>query len=236
MITLSPRAPCRALCALLALVLLTACARGPEETPLELEVGKVIRDQLRQIGKGGATPQPPVLTRARLDGIETAHLEVVIEETELRDYLTLQLARKDDEPGAVEIWRTVDNITFGFRDGMLISTRGLRGTLLSAQVPADGQGDMGPASGGQRMYEFSGGDSASYRIWLACTLRDLGPVTLDIVERAYPTRHRQEYCQAEDGGVVVNEYWLDQAGGRVRQSRQWAGPDVGYIRTRQVVD
>ncbi|WP_417839634.1 YjbF family lipoprotein [Tritonibacter scottomollicae] len=219
-----------------ALSLLVACAQGPEDQSLEIEVGQVIRDQIKQRFGGGSKPQPPTLTRALLDSIEDPHIEVVIETEELRDYVTLQLARSDDLPGRIELWRTVDNISFGFRDGMLISTRGLRGGMLSAAVPADGQGAMGPASGGARLYEFRGDDSGSYRVRLACDLHDQGTVALDIVGRSYPTRYLQERCSDDSGSEVVNDYWIDARGGRVRQSRQWAGPSIGYIRTRQVVD
>ncbi|TNJ40956.1 YjbF family lipoprotein [Phaeobacter sp. B1627] len=225
----------RALGVVAMLSLMAACARGPEETPLEIEMGQIIRDQIRQRRGKAAAPQPPVLTRALLETIEAPHIEVVIEKTDLRDYVTLQLARRDDSPGRIEVWRTVDNITFGFRDGMLISIRGLRGSLLSAEVPADGQGAMGPASGGQRSYDFAGDDNGSYRVQLACELRDLGPEPLDIVEITYATRHLQEYCTGPEGGVILNDYWVDSRSGRLWQSRQWAGPEVGYIRTRQVV-
>lgn len=219
------------LCAMLG-----ACAQGPEDTPLELEVGGLIRDQIQQRFGGGSKPQPPTLTRALLASIKDPHVEVVIEEQDLRDYLTLQMARRDDEPGRIELWRSIDNISFGFRDGMLISTRGLRGGMITAQVPADGQGAMGPATGGQRSYLFRGDDSGSYRVTLACERRDLGRVSLEVVERAYPTRRLQERCSDGKGGEVVNDYWVDLSGGRIRQSRQWAGPVIGYIRTRQVAD
>jgi len=222
----------RTMAGVVALSLLTACSQGPGETPLELEIGQVLREQMPW---GKSKPQPPTLTRALLDSIEEPHIEVVIEEADLRDYLTLQLARGDDQPGRIEVWRTVDNISFGFRDGMLISTRGLRGTLLSARVPADGQGAMGPAASGRRVYELRGGDSASYRVQLACELKDLGAHQLEIVGLSYPTRHLQERCTGAQGGEVVNDYWVDSRNGRLWQSRQWAGPEVGYIRVRQVV-
>lgn len=221
---------------LLGSMLITACAKGPEQTPLELEVGQVLRSNLRGWTAGrAARPQPPTLTRALLDSIEEPHIEVVIEDADLRDYLTLQLARHDDQPGQIEVWRTVDNITFAFRDGMLIATRGLRGILLSAQVPADGDGVMGPASGGARSYRFRGDDEGSFDVDMACELRDLGPVRLDIVERIHDTRHLEERCTDPQGGRVVNEYWVDSRSGRLWQSRQWAGPAIGYIRIRQVV-
>ena len=217
------------------LALATGCAKGPEDTPLELEIGKLVRDQLKVRWNRAEAPKPPVLTRALLDTIQEPHVEVVIENVDLRDYVTLQLAREDDLPGQIEVWRTVDNITFSFRDGMLIATRGLRGTLLSAEVAADGQGAMGPASGGQRRYTFRGDDEGAFQITLACELRELGTKSLEIVERFYSVRHLQEDCTGPAGGKIVNDYWIDSRSGRLWQSRQWAGPTLGYIRFRQVV-
>ncbi|WP_417585500.1 YjbF family lipoprotein [Pelagibacterium sp.] len=219
----------------LALVMLAGCATGPETASLEVQIGTVVRDEVRRRINKSKAPQPPVLTRALLDTIQEPHVEVVIEEVDLRDYLTLQVRRQDDQPGQIEVWRTVDNITFSFRDGMLISTRGLRGTLLSAEVPADGEGGMGPARGGGRLYEVRAGDSDSWSIRLACDLEDLGEEQLEIVEQTYTTRHLREQCIGEMGGRIVNDYWIDSRSGRLWQSRQWAGPAVGYIRTRQVV-
>lgn len=223
------------ICAVLALSLLAACAQGPEKAPLELEIMQVLRDQVALRINAKNKPEPPVLTRALLDATTEPYIEVVVEEGDLRDFVPLQQRRSDDLPGEIEIWQTVDNITFAFRDGMLISTRGLRGGMLSAQAPADGQGPQGPASGGERSYTFRGDDQGSYKVKLACELRNLGAEVLEIVERSYPTQHLQEYCVARDGAVVLNDYWVDDHTARVLKSRQWAGPQIGYLRLRQLV-
>jgi len=68
---------------------------------------------------------------------------------------------------------------------------------------------------------------------MACSLQDLGPAPVEIVEVTYATRHLQERCEAA-GSVVVNDYWVDSRSGRVWQSRQWAGPTIGYLRLRQL--
>jgi hypothetical protein len=47
-----------------------------------------------------------------------------------------------------------------------------------------------------------------------------------LVERRYATRRVQESCSGDDGRFV-NDHWLQ--GGTLRQSRQWAGRDLGYI-------
>lgn len=215
--------------------LLWGCTTGSETASLEVEIGSTVRDELRRRFSKTPPPQPPVLTRELLDSIQEPHLEVAIEEVDLHDYLTLQVRREDDLPGVIEVWRTVDNITFSFRDGMLIATRGLRGTLLSAEVPANGDGVMGPAEGGARVYEVRAGDSDAWTIRLACEVEDLGLKPLEIVGLTYSTRHLRETCVGRKGGKITNEYWVDSQTGRLWQSRQWAGPDTGYIRTRQVV-
>lgn len=220
---------------LVAIAIVSGCSTGPETASLEVEISSVVRDEVKRRFTRAQAPKPPTLTRALLDTIEEPHIEVVIEEADLRDYLTLQVRRTDELPGQIEVWRTVDNISFAFRDGMLIATRGLRGTLLSAVVPADGQGAMGPSRGGARMYEVRDGDSDSSIIRMACEIEDLGAEQLEIVGLTYPTRHLQERCDAIGDGMVINDYWVDSRSGRLWQSRQWAGPAIGYIRTRQVV-
>jgi len=71
------------------------------------------------------------------------------------------------------------------------------------------------------------------RLSLSCDLQDLGMETIVIVERSHHTRHLQERCEGGGGGVV-NDYWVDPNRPVVWQSRQWAGPNVGYLRLRRL--
>ncbi|MGR3762371.1 YjbF family lipoprotein (plasmid) [Roseobacteraceae bacterium NS-SX3] len=216
---------------LAAALLAAGCAQGPEKAPLEVEIFQTIRQQiaLRRAPK----PERPPLTRAALDTVEGAHIEVTIEESGVFAYLSQQLVRRDGHPGEIVVWRTEDNVTLAMRDGMLVATRGLGDDILSASVPADGQGLQGPAHGGARSFEIRGLDNGSRRLTLACERRDLGPETIEIVEIRYATRHLQERCEGA-GGVIVNDYWADSRSGRIWQSRQWAGPETGYLRIRQL--
>lgn len=237
--------PLAALC--LAGLILLGCARGDEETPLELEIGQVVRSYFAARKGGG---DDLVLTRALLNTVSVPQLEVVTEPTagsddrELRGFLVPQYLSAGQGAGQVpgqirgriEVWRTVDNVTFTFRDGMLVATRGLIDTMLSADVPADGVGAAGPARGGLRSYWFRAGDHEEVKITLRCQLDNLGVQKLEIVEQIYHVQHLRETCLRDGatGGRVVNEYWVDSRNGRLWQSRQWAGPVLGYIRTRLV--
>ncbi|MDA7422724.1 YjbF family lipoprotein [Tritonibacter multivorans] len=216
---------------------LAACAQGPDRTPLELEVLNAVREGIRK-----KTPaEPPVLTRALLNTVPVPQLEMIVERVDLRDYLVPQdlgrgTARRsgDGTPGRIEQWRAVDDITFTFRDGMLVASRGVPfDGLLSAAVAADGQGAAGPARGGARVMQYRGGDNEVFTLSLSCHLENLGPVTLEVVEEVYPTTHLRESCEGA-GGTITNDYWVDRRDGRLWQSRQWLGPNTGYIRFRLV--
>lgn len=215
-----------------AALMLGACARGPEKTPAELEVVKAIG---QHITRRRSPPQPPVqLTRALLDEQTQAYLEVTIENRDAKAYLTRSLSRSDDQPGQIAVWQTQDGVSVALRAGMLIATRGLGGGLLSASVPA-AEGRAGPQRGGGRSYVLRDKGNDQTRLSLACSLHDLGPASIEIVEVTHPARHLQERCEG-GGGTVVNDYWVDSRPGhnQVWQSRQWAGPETGYVQIRQL--
>lgn len=237
--------------AAIGLALLAACAKGPGEPSAEVELSQAIGQVIRQ--RLAPKPEPLVLTRTLLDSQDVPHIEILVEDQEVTGYLGLLLSRRDDLPGEITQWSAADGTALSFRNGMLISSRGLAGNLLSASVPAAGL-QPGPAHGGARSYQLRTGDFTARAIILACSLQDLGPVTLEIVELGYPTRHLQERCETPGEGqaqkVVINDYWIDSqprpvSGPQtdylarhqtrlVRQSRQWAGPGVGYLRIRDL--
>lgn len=217
--------------ALLALATLTACAKGPERSPLEVELITTIREQIA-LRRAPKQERPP-LTRALLDTIESPYIEVTLEANDVFAYLQPQLVLQDDTPGELVNWVTEDQVSVALRDGILVATRGLRGDLLSSSTLAQPGGLQGPEGQGPRSFDLRLGDHESKTLELACSVTDLGPEALEIVEITYATRHLQETCESESGRVV-NDFWVDSRSGRVWQSRQWAGPLNGYIRIRQL--
>lgn len=233
------RARAAALIAGGALLALAACGGGNEVAPLELQVlqaGKARLQQLRA-SKPAALPQ---LSRAFLDTVDQPYIEVTLERRDQTAYLLIADHRRDDLPGELVTWRTGDNVTLTTRAGVLVATRGLGGNVMSGEVQvADGQ--PGPVSGGAHVLMVRAHDNKELRMALACDLEDLGPETIIIVERAHATRHLRQRCervlQGEEpgrGGVVVNDYWVDSKAGLIWQSRQWAGPGIGYLRMRRL--
>ncbi|MBT8154493.1 YjbF family lipoprotein [Epibacterium ulvae] len=217
--------------ALVGLALLAACAKGPERTPLEVEIFSTIREQIA-LRRAPKQERPP-LTRALLDTLGSPYIEVTLEANGIFAYLQPQLVRRDDGPGEVVHWVTEDQVSVTLRDGILIATRGLRGDLLSASTLAQSGGPQGPEGRGARLFDLRFGDHESKTLEMACTVADLGAEPLEIVEITYATHHLQETCEGANGRIV-NDFWVDSRTGRVWQSRQWAGPLNGYIRIRQL--
>jgi hypothetical protein len=220
---------------LLVLMALSACSTGPAETTADVELVKVIGARITQWRK--PKPEPIVVTRALLEQLDQPHIEVRVERDDLTGYMGLHLTRRDDLPGEITIWRSSDNATLAFRNGLLMTSHGLGDDLLSAEVPAVGD-QPGPARGGGRSYSLRGGDNQAFQLNMVCGVTDLGPETIEIVGIRYTTRHLQEHCEGGEGigakGVVVNDYWIDSRDAKLWQSRQWAGPGIGYLRIRDL--
>ena len=223
----------RGACAAAIALVLAGCSGGTDQPTGNLQVLEAARQRVAA-ARAPETERPP-LTRAALDTVEVAAIEATVEDADAQAYLFEQVVRRDDAPGQIVVWRTEDNVTLALRSGVLIATRGLGGDLLSTQVELAGDRPGPAVGGGQKIMRVRALDNKAVPIVLACEVTDLGPETIVIVERAHPTRHLRETCEG-GGGTVVNDYWTDPRSGLVWQSRQWAGPYIGYIRTRQLTN
>ena len=165
-------------------------------------------------------------------------LEVTLERRDQRAYLYVEAQRRDAYPGQITVWRTGDDVALMMRSGVLFASRGLGGDILSGRVQV-ADGVPGPSRGGEKSYDIRAEDNKALHLTLACEVADLGPKTIQIIGRDHPTRHLRETCEGGrtaggSNGVVVNDYWVDRRAGLVWQSRQWAGPEIGYLRIRRV--
>lgn len=226
------RSPAVALALGLALAL-AGCSGGTGSKPLYPQIAAAAAGAVgARAARRQAANRPP-LTRAALDAVEGAFIEVTVEQRPATAYLFLSAERDDALPGHIVQWRTEDDVTLTLRNDVLIATRGLGGDVVSSAVNV-APGVAGPAAGGPKLLDIRDGDLQIRRLRLLCELRDLGPAPVEIVERRHPTRHLRERCGGAPEGEVVNDYWVDAGAGIVWQSRQWAGPHVGYLRIRRL--
>lgn len=216
---------------LIAGILMTGCSRGNDVAPLELQVAKVLRGVIAGKFAGKSADRPP-LTRATLNGLPGSFLEVILERSGQLAYLYVSAERRDSQPGKITVWRTEDNVSVVMRNGVLIGMQGLGGAMVSSSAMVRGN-QPGPAHSGERIQFFRNLDNKKTRVVMACDVVDLGAETIVIVERNHATRHVQERCKGS-GGTVVNDYWIDSRAGLVWRSRQWAGPNVGYLVIRRL--
>lgn len=219
--------------ALSGLLALLGCSGGTAEAPLQVQVWQAGGAAI-QARTAGPPPERPPLRRADLDPLEGSFLEATLERRDALAYLSVNAERTDHLPGRITVWRTEDNVTLTTRNGVLIATRGLGGDVLSSSVRVEGV-QPGPSGSGEQVMMIRSLEEEQVRLSLICDLVDLGPETIVIVERNHPTRHLQQRCSG-GGGEVVNDYWVDSAAGLVWQSRQWAGPHIGYLRFRRLTN
>ncbi|MBK0329329.1 YjbF family lipoprotein [Rhodobacteraceae bacterium F11138] len=211
------------------LALLAACQGGTDAPTLQLQVIDAARESIT--AKLAPKSERPPVTRAVLDTLDGAFLEITREREDLTAFLFPTPVRGAGTADEIIVWRTETDETVTLRGGVLIATRGLGGDVLSSEVQLR-PGGLGPASG-QRVLHVADKDNKQLTLPLACDVVDRGPARIEIIGWSLPTHHVQERCEG-GGGTVVNDYWVDAGNGLVWQSRQWAGPHIGYLRLRQV--
>lgn len=137
---------------------------------------------------------------------------------------------REEIVGDVATWQDANRTTMNFRQGVLISTRGLGGDLMSANVDEVLAGVYGGAAQAVRVHRTLGGEDQLLLNTFVCdysrgpgTMTDplLGPQAALVVV---------EDCIDSMGTQFENRYWID-AGGVIRQSTQWISADVGRLIT-----
>lgn len=215
-----------------AVLALAGCSGGKERPTANLQLLAAARSGIA--ARLAGPPQPPRMTRAEVDRLDRPLMETTLEKAGLVAILAVNAERADGGGGTVTVWRSEDAVTVALRNGVLIETRGLGGDVLSTEMQVP-DGRAGPAGTGLRVQHVRDDDDRTQPVSLLCSVADLGPETVDILERRYATVHLRERCEV-GGGTVVNDYWIDSDRRLMRQSRQWAGPNVGYLGFRRLTD
>ncbi|MEP6068175.1 MAG: YjbF family lipoprotein [Paracoccaceae bacterium] len=216
----------------LAAILLSALAACSGGTGLETgqtQTFQEIRTSFRQAIKRPSGPRPPLpkLSRAFLDSLPNPALEAVLEDRDASAYLDpLQIK------GNVTVWSTTDLSQLITRDGLVTGTRGLGSDIVSSSYAQTLAALAARGGMAQRRLNLTNDLDQSIQVSLSCQIRDVGPETLEIVELTFSTRHLLETC-TYSGGTIVNDYWTDSSdSGKIWKSRQWLGPEIGWIKLR----
>jgi hypothetical protein len=210
-----------------ALLFLSACGNN------QGEVLPLLRERATALIPGKEAPAPvdprKVITRAMLDQSTSPVLLAEVEST--GSAATLLGAGQN---GPWISWRAGDGSGLSTRGGLLGATRGLGPDLLSADLDEPlarlaGQGS-GPAV---RVHRYLDGEDRVVTRSFLCQYAAAGAETIVIFERSHPTRRLRETCHGT-GLRFVNDYWVGPQG-TIWKSRQWVGPDLGYVGIEQLV-
>lgn len=131
--------------------------------------------------------------------------------------------------GDYEIWRSETGDTITLREGVVVGTRSLTPDLFSVEATFPSQWRTAPRPAAtDRIHRYVNGDLQEFIRGYACLFSEEIPETLDLRNGTLQTRRTDEECYNATQGFT-NSYWLDSAG-RLVLSRQWIGPELGYIR------
>jgi hypothetical protein len=207
------RKPVRAAAAVVLLGFLAACGNGAALSGL---VG----------GAGNQGIDLNALSRQKIEAFGTPILRATLPARATDLLMSPRDVRKD-----VTTWEAAEGITFAFRNGILIESRGLGADLMSAAAPSPSQ----ILGGGPyvRTYFFVADDDRNQRRDYTCTTELIGAEPVAVYGKTHQTRHVREVC-TRDVGRIANDFWFE--GNTLRKSRQWVGPDAGYAEFVRVVD
>ncbi|AXX99199.1 YjbF family lipoprotein [Profundibacter amoris] len=216
---------------MLSLGLLSACekqeksgANAPDPTILSLALKSAVGAL-----KPKAKPVDPRkhLTREAIDKAGTPILFVGLDSRNA--YATLS---PFGENRGVVTWISSDGITLGYRGGLLVATRGLGPDLMAADT---GQALAAVRSGSGsyvRIYDYLDGEDQAVRRSFVCSVKNKGSEVIEIYELKLTLRKVIESCSNPEF-QIRNTYWISNRN-RIRQSKQWIGPDVGYVFSQQL--
>ena len=173
---------------------------------------------------GGDSPVATAIDVSSREQIEAQPADLL--RVSLIDFGTTSVLVKTGENAGKVTWFSQDQLSFTFKDGLLIGTRGLPDDLMGSDIDAaiaslDGGGNH------LRMLDFLNDLDQIQRVEFTCTTTLEGTETLTIFEQTYETVILEELCNSEIG-AFKNTYWRD-AGGVIWQSRQFISVDGGYL-------
>jgi hypothetical protein len=135
--------------------------------------------------------------------------------------------------GTHETWRAGDGVGLTLDRGVLFATRGLGADLFTAETAPVLA--AWPAGTYARTVRHLDGENRVVVTRLDCRLQDQGTTEVPIAGSPMDLRHATETCRTPGGTRLRNDYWRD-AGGVMRQSRQWVSPAIGHVTLQRVTD
>ncbi|MFG6519351.1 YjbF family lipoprotein [Sulfitobacter sp. 1A13496] len=193
--------------------LLAACGQGQSQQGIFGPIGQALLGFTQSASKPSsmADIRRQVTPEVRQRFQHTSLMIAQLEQNERASILVRKGVNRN-----VETYFTPDNISLSLKEGVLVGTRGLGFDLMSGDVA---EVLAGLRHGGQavRVHRYLDGEDQIVIKSYICNYSGNAQIT--------------ETCYGKDHSFK-NSYQM--SGGKVVASRQWIGPDLGYIRLEDV--
>lgn len=154
--------------------------------------------------------------------------------------MLIELPQRDVQAGVIRVtqngsnvtWAAQDGVTVAFDSGVVSATRGLGSDLMSADLSDVVRAVYGGGGTAVRVHRYLDGEDQAFARSLVCQYQSAPGQTATVLNGSYTATLVQETCSSTDL-TVKNSYWID-ASGVMRKSRQWVGPDIGYMVTERL--
>lgn len=187
------------------------------------------RDAARSYLGGSQGESAAPLTRSQIAAMNRPVLQAAVPSRSSGALLV-----KAGQNGDAVTWLSPDGIGLTLRRGMLVATRGFGPDLITSDISATLAALRSGGSNLPRVHEYLTGSDRIQYLEFTCDLRDMGKQTAEVVEKQYVVDFIEEDCSGH-GLRFTNQYFLDSSG-RILKSRQWIGPQLGYVLTQLLAE
>ncbi len=217
--------------AVASLALVTGCGNQPDQGNI---VKAITKGKLKtNRGAPAGTDQKPDLAAAISGALQKTDRPLTIAVVENRDSFAM-LAQVGANKN-YRTWASADRRTLITTRGVITATRGLGFDLMSADVSLSQPTVSARRSGAtQRTLRFLDGENQTVEAAFSCNTKVSGSQTIAIGEVRSHVTTVVETCHADAGEQTFENTYQVSPSGYALQSRQWVGPQNGYIFTQAV--
>lgn len=224
------RALARGICGLALIALVTAgCARdsaglGAPKASVGAKLGGLLPGRKAAAAPAEAAPAPaPDLAQAALASIPGPVVLASFEANGAQMVFGLV-----GENGAMRSYQSPDQRGLVLRAGLLAATRGLGNDLMSSDTAAVSALIHARRPGtAERVQRYLDGSGIERPVPMRCTVALGAEVSQPIGAITYSGQQVAEHC--EGSGAVIDNVYIVSPEGRIVMSRQWLGPELGYV-------
>ncbi|MDO5529068.1 MAG: YjbF family lipoprotein [Paracoccus sp. (in: a-proteobacteria)] len=208
-----------------------ACGNAPQEDASGFGILRQAAGQMLP-ARGGETPAaapaqadtPDAMAARALAANAGPLLLAVLESAESAQVMAMM-----GENAGMRTYMTANQQAFIMRGGMLTGTRGLGHDLSVAEVQNSAALIRARQSGrAERVMRYITGDGVERPLPLQCTIAVGEGQNYAFAGHNWRGTQVAETCQGP-GGLAVQNSYLVTADGQIPLSRQWIGPQLGYV-------